>query len=155
MKSSDVMSRELVWIDESASVWDAFMLMRKHNVSGLPVRNEQGELAGIITEGDVLRDVKSLHLPEHMKALESLLSSWRQSRYEDNVWKQSSRPVRDVMSSPVITVDEETNVGDVARIMLEERINRIPVVRDGKVSGMISRSDILRALVDRRNPETE
>ena len=153
MKASDVMSREVVWIKESASVWDAFLLMRQHNISGLPVMDEQGNLSGMITEGDVLRDVKSLHLPGHMKALESLLASWRDTHYEETVWKKSARPVKDVMNFPVITVDEETNVGDIARIMLEERINRIPVVRDGEVVGMVSRSDILRALVDRRAQE--
>lgn len=150
MKARDVMSTDLIWIDEEASVWDAFLLMRKNNVSGLPVRSAAGCLSGIITEGDVLRDVKSLHMPQRMKALESMLNSWKESQYEENVYKKSSRPVREVMSSPVITVDEEVNVGDVARIMLEERINRIPVVRDGQVVGMVSRSDILRALVDRR-----
>lgn len=150
MEAKDVMSLEVVWIDVTASIWDAFLLMRKHNVSGLPVRGLKGELVGIITEGDILRDVKSLHLPDHMKALESLISAWKSSHYEESIYKKSTRPVKQAMSTPVITVQERSDVGEVARIMLEERVNRMPVVKDGQVTGMISRSDILRALVDNR-----
>jgi len=144
------MAMDVIWIDVTASVWEAFLLMRKHNVSGISVRGQNGELVGIITEGDILRDVKSLHLPDHMKALESLLAAWKHSNYEESIYEKSTRPVSEAMSTPVITVKERTDVGEVARIMLEERINRIPVVKNEQVVGMISRSDILRALVDNR-----
>lgn len=150
MDAKDVMTTEVIWIDVTATVWDAFLLMRKHNVSGLPVRGLNGELVGIITEGDILRDVRSLHLPEHMRALESLISAWKSSHYEESVWNKAARPISEVMNAPVITVGERADIGEVVQIMLEEKINRVPVVRGKEVVGMISRSDILRALVDYR-----
>ena len=70
--------------------------------------------------------------------------------FRSSIYKKSTRPVKEAMSTPVITVQERSDVGEVARIMLEERVNRMPVVKDGQVTGMISRSDILRALVDNR-----
>jgi CBS domain-containing protein len=140
MKTADLMSRHVITLSPGSSVWHATRIMRDHAVSGLPVVDDLGNLVGMLTEGDLLRRVEPDSLEEasarwkHLAAPEGLA--------RDFVMSHSWR-VADLMTSPVVTVAENTSLHDVAELLLTRGIKRMPVMRNGRMVGIISRADLL------------
>ncbi|MGD9923061.1 MAG: CBS domain-containing protein [Parvibaculaceae bacterium] len=138
------MSKEVVSIRPDAGVLEATELMIARRLSGLPVVDATGALMGIITEGDLLRRWEMGTQRRHtgfaaFKAgLERVAADYVQSH---------GRHVRDLMTAKVITVDEITPVETVVHLLEQHGFRRLPVVREGRVVGIVSRADILRAFV--------
>ena len=139
MQATDVMTTEIVTVAEDATVSDVAELMLKHRVSALPVVNALGKLVGIVSEGDLMRRVKSA--PGR---------SWWLSLVADPTAKfVRDRGTRagDVMTSTVISISEGTSLPEVARILDSHNIKRVTVVKEGQLIGLVSRADILRAVI--------
>lgn len=148
MQASDVMKTNVVTIGPGYSVRHAATAMLDNHISGLPVVADDGTLAGMITEGDLLRRAELggqvLHsLDEADKAVDA--AAYVKSRS----WR-----VSDVMTGGVVTVGEDAPLAAVARIMHERGIKRVPVVRDGVIVGVVSRADLLRAIVTAEDEHT-
>ena len=124
--------------------------MLARNVSGLPVIDDDGRLVGLISEGDLLRR-SELGSATIVTREGPLLSSDEQARtyVKSNAWR-----VADVMSRNLVVVDEETPLSRVAALMEEHGIKRLPVVRGAALVGIVSRADLLRAIVAARPDET-
>src|SRR5690348_10138862 len=123
MIASDIMTRKVVTIHPEASVQEAAQLLDQFRISGIPVVNATGDLIGIITEADIISKV---------------------NRY--GLLDQDGLLVADIMSRNVTTVDEDTPVGDIAMLLSERKIKRVPVVRQGRLVGIVSRGDIVHAV---------
>lgn len=117
MIARDIMTRNVCTIHPEASAQEAAQLLYQKRISGAPVVNADGCIIGIITEADIISKVS----------------------------KEGLR-VADIMSHEVITVGEETDVGEIATLLTERKIKRVPVVRDGKLIGIVSRADIVHAV---------
>jgi acetoin utilization protein AcuB len=128
----DWMSQDPVVISPDTTVPEAHKVLKDNNVRRLPVI-EGGKLVGIVTRGDVREagpsDATSLSIYELNYLLAKLT-------------------VREIMSKKPITVDPDTSLHDVAKIMLENKIGGLPVVRDHKVVGIITESDVFRAMIE-------
>jgi CBS domain-containing protein len=144
MKAVDVMTPNVVTIWSKASVVEAAKLMLERGISGLPVVNDEGRLTGIVTEGDLFRRVEIGTEPRH-----SGQSSPSKSSYVllCEYLKSRGQRVENIMSPDVIRVFENTPLAEVAALLDLKRIKRVPVMRDGKMVGIVSRADLLRALV--------
>lgn len=141
---ADVMTRNVISIPPEATVEDAAKLMLQRAISGLMVVDAQGQLAGVITEGDLLRRDElgtQRHRPWWLRLL---ISPGRQAA---DFTRTHGRRVRDVMTQDVVTVANEAPLEQVVELMEQHRIKRVPVTQDGKVTGVVSRADLLRALV--------
>jgi predicted transcriptional regulator len=114
-------------------------------ISGMPVIDEQGRLLGIVTEGDLMHRAEIGTGVRQRASLPGLSASTDElaSRYV----KEHARTVRDVMSTDVTTVTESCSLADIAELFDRRRIKRVPVMRDGKVVGVVSRANLIRALV--------
>jgi len=143
MKVADVMTRQVVTIEKSAPIGEAVRLLLQHRISGLPVVDADGDLEGIVTEGDFLRRAETGTQRRRPRWLEFLLGP---GRLAQEYVHTHGRHVSDVMTTKVCTVDEETPLEVVVRRMEKLRVKRFPVVRDGKVVGIVSRANLLRAL---------
>jgi CBS domain-containing protein len=143
MKVADVMTRGVITIDKAAPVERAIRLLLEHRISGLPVVDAAGRLEGIVTEGDFLHRAETGTQRRRPRWLEFLLGPGRLA--QDYVYSHG-RFVCDVMCRRVVTVDEETALDEVVRLMEKHRVKRLPVVRDSKVVGIVSRANLLRAL---------
>ncbi len=126
LRAKDVMSSPVVTVRPDTPVTDAAALMAAHHISGLPVVTAEGELVGIVTEADLLRHARGGRRERGARAVRLR--------------------VRDLMTSPVVTVDEEALLSEVAALMVRRQINRVPVMRAGQLVGIVSRADIVRAL---------
>ena len=144
MEARQIMTSPILTISPGANVRQAIELMLEKRVSGLPVVDEIGQLVGLISEGDLLHRSEIGTDKKRSKWLDFLVGPGRSA--SDYV-QSHSRRVADVMTTDVATVEETTSLEDVVKLMEKRRIKRVPVVRDGGVSGMITRSDLLRAFL--------
>jgi len=141
---ADVMTRRVISVSPDATVEDAATQMLERGISGLMVVDAKGELAGVVTEGDLLRR-DELGTERHRPWwLRMLVSPGRQA---SDFTRTHGRRVRDVMTADVVTVAADATLEDVVETMERQRIKRVPVTEDGRVIGVVSRADLLRALV--------
>lgn len=147
----DVMSRHPITVGPDATLLDALVLMRGQKVSGLPVVNEVGKLLGVLSQRDVARTLKSAGgIPEVTGLFDLLMFGLSE---ETGVSVQVLRRileetnVRDAMSSPPISIPSDAPLELAAEVMRENEINRIPVLRGDRLIGIVTRNDLVRALV--------
>ena len=129
----ELMTKPAIAVRPHLTIKNAVRRLERHHISAMPVLDDGDRLIGIVSEADLLRDAVVDDPRAHAKPTESL--------HED-----PPAAVEDVMTPHVITVHENSDVAEVARLMLETGIKSIPVVRADKVVGVISRSDVIHAL---------
>ena len=120
-----------------ASLREAATVLVEHRVSGLPVVDDVGEVVGVLSETDIV--MKASGGTEHSGYLAWFFDSDRTGE------KVAAETVGQAMSSPAVTITPDRTGHEAARSMIEERVNRLPVVQDGKLVGILTRSDIVRA----------
>lgn len=148
MRAKDLMTRTLVTVSSDHSVWHAAHIMLTKGVSGLPVVDDSGKLLGVVTEGDLLRRSElgtEGIVVDGAKEPDDLARAYVKSRS----WK-----VGDVMSPDVITVDEGAPIEKIAMLLGVHQIKRLPVLRSGRLVGVVSRADLLK-VVSAGKPESE
>jgi len=151
MQVRDVMTRNVISIPAGETILVAARTMLQNDISGLPVVDGEGNLVGLVTEGDFLRRAEISTERRRPKWLEFLLGPGRMA--EDYV-RASSRKVEDVMTRDPVTVAEDDTLETVVELMERRRIKRLPVLRDGKMVGIVSRANLMHALVSlARNSE--
>lgn len=141
MKAKDVMTKDVITVGPGHNIRSAARTMLDHGVSGLPVIGDDGELVGILTEGDLLRRMELGGAPSWSAAGADRTEAIG-SYVRDHSWR-----VQDVMSPDAIAADAETPLDQIARIMEENTIKRVPITRGGRLVGMVSRADLLRAII--------
>lgn len=142
MKAADIMTQGVLCVPPNASIMRAVAMMLERNISGLPVVDVDGTLVGIVTEGDLLRRAETGTQRHRPRWMEFLIGPGLASDYVH----ACGRKVRDVMSTDVHTIGPDTPLDEIVKIMESRRIKRLPVVRDGRVVGIVSRANLLRAL---------
>jgi CBS domain-containing protein len=144
MRVSDVMTRNVVSIRSDDTILEAARLMLQNRVSGLPVVDAANNLVGVVTEGDFLRRTEINTDRRRPKWIEFLLGP---GRLADEYTRASGRKVEDVMTQDPVIVREGDSLATAVELMERKRIKRLPVLRDGKIVGIISRANLVRALV--------
>lgn len=143
MNVGDIMTQEVISIGPEATVADAAKLMLREHVSGLPVIGASHTLLGIVTEGDLLRRIETGTAKNRPRWLEFFASAHTlASEYVHG----HSRRVTEVMTPDVIVVSEDMALERVVDLMERYKIKRLPVMREGRVVGILARANLLRAL---------
>ena len=137
MQVRDVMTREVDTVGPDTSAKYAAEIMAERGYAAVPVVNEEGQLVGIVAEADVLADRLPPDPRLHLR--------------RDGSDSDTPPPllVRGVMTADVRTVDATADVSDIARLFVDERLRSVPVLEHGRLAGIVSRRDVLRALVRR------
>ena len=146
MKARDVMTTEVVTVGPDTPTGKIAELLLAKQISAAPVVDNNGAPIGMVSEGDLIGRDEAARQARRDWWLALLAEG--SSLHEDFVasLRSPERTARDVMSAPVVTVDQETDVGEIARLLATYRIKRVPVLRDGRIVGIVSRADLLRAL---------
>ncbi len=148
----DIMTPDPVTVRVDSPIREAAGLLRKYHIGGLPVMDGD-RVAGIVTETDIisLLDTGSLSsdlwLPSPLEVIEVPVRefiNWEKTKRA--LTDIGDREVRRVMSTPAVTIDEESDIADAASLMLRERIARLPVIRNGRLIGIVTRADIVRGI---------
>jgi CBS domain-containing protein len=138
------MSKPVVGIDPSASIAEAAAMMLFRKISGFPVIRGDGTLVGIVSEGDFLRRGELGTQRKRSRWLEFLISPGKAA---GEYVHANGRRIQEVMSQDVVTASPTASLAEVVELMTRHHVKRIPVVDAGKVVGIITRSDLLRALL--------
>ncbi|MDW9543848.1 CBS domain-containing protein [Sinorhizobium meliloti] len=150
MIARDVMTVDVVTVSPDHSVSHAAQIMLDHHISGLPVLDDQGHLVGIVTEGDFLRR-SELGLPALSPDDQHLSTNGERAR---SYVKSHSWKVADVMTANLVQVDEGASLTQIAALMEERGIKRVPVMRGDNLVGIVSRADLLHALITAKLDDT-
>ena len=134
---ADVMQTEVVTVAPSTGLQEVARTLAEHGISGVPVVTE-GQVVGVVSEGDLL-EKQRVHEPSADGLLGFLLGS------DLDIEKHWARTAAEAMSSPATTIEPWRSVSAAASIMAENRIKRLPVVHEGRLVGIVSRADIIRA----------
>lgn len=143
MRVDAVMTVPAITIEPTASIGAAAQLMLGHRISGLPVVAGDGTLVGMVSEGDFLRRIELDTQRKRPWWLEFLVSP---GKVAADYVQSHGRKVAEVMAANVATVTKDATLGDVVALMGRRRIKRLPVVEDGRVVGIVTRADLLRAM---------
>ncbi len=143
MQAKDIMTTNVATVTPETSVSDIAKLLIDKSISGVPVTDTGGMLVGVVSEGDLLRRPE-LETERHSSWWLDLLANNRETAAE--YVKSHGTSAADVMTRNVVSVSETATVGEIAATLEKHRIKRVPVVRDGKVVGIVSRANLLHGL---------
>jgi CBS domain-containing protein len=143
MQVKDVMTPKVICIGADEPVVKAARLMLQNRISGLPVVDKDGELAGIVTEGDFLRRGELGTQRRRPKWLEFIVGP---GKLAQEYVRTSGRKVEDIMTPDPWTIGEDEPLEAVVEMMERRRIKRIPVTRGSRIVGIISRANLMHAL---------
>ena len=146
MRAMDVMTTDVITVDPETTVQALATLLAERGISGAPVVDASGRLVGVISEGDLLHRAEIGTARRHRERRRSWWLDHFASDLARDYIKSHGRTVKDIMTRDVATVTEDTDLGDVAALLEAKRIKRVPVMREGKVVGIISRANIVRAV---------
>ena len=143
--AGDLMTRDVAFVHPETSLLEAVKLMARRKISGMPVVNDAGAIVGMISEGDLVRwhegyTGRQAHWLDMLAEGTDLAPAFLKEIQDQN------RKVKSIMAAGATTVTEDTLARDIARLMHAKNIKRVPVVRDGKLVGIVARSDLVRAL---------
>ena len=147
MKVSDILIKDVVTVGPDASVREVASLMLERRISGVPVIDGERQVLGIVSEGDLIRRPEIDTDRPSRGWLSVLMSGEDQAR---EFVKSHGRRAGEVMTKPAICVAPETPLDEAVRLMERHHVKRLPVVEHGKLVGLMTRADIVRALLQQR-----
>ena len=145
-----VMTKKVITVTPETSIRATAKVMSENKISGVPVVDDEGRLLGLVSEADLLRGRK-LAADREASWLNMLADGENLSPDFVNYVRTSNDMVRVVMHTDVASVTEDTPLDSVAQMMVEKNLKRLPVVTNGKIVGIVSRADLVKALGARRN----
>jgi CBS domain-containing protein len=139
VKAKDIMTTDIILLKEDYSLHKASRALSDYHTSGAPIVNDIGKIVGILSESDIVSYISTFQDDDlefdKTSALPELAQMYIQA---------SAKPVADIMTTEVVTAKPETSIEDLARLMTENNINRVPIIEKGKLVGIVSRIDILK-----------
>jgi len=149
--AKEIMTKNVITINQEASIEELSELLLNNKISGVPVVNDDGRMVGIATEGDVIVKDTDLHFPRYFKLLDSIIYLESLTKFKNSLKKHLAIKVSEIMTTRVVSCLPETLMEDVANLMVDNKVNRIPVIsEDGKPIGIITRADIVKSMVQKK-----
>jgi len=150
MKAKDIMTKDVITVRENTDVKKIISLLLEHRISAVPVVDEKNYLLGVVSEGDLLYKKR---LPTSIDWVQNYGQYYytRPEQLLDEHRKIEGTTAKEIMTPVPISVDEETAVSEIAKIMLKRGIKRVFVLHEGKLVGVVSRGDILKEIITEMN----
>jgi CBS domain-containing protein len=146
LTARDIMTPDPVTVEPEVSVTDAAHMMVTRRVGALPVVKD-GKMVGLVTEGDLIMQDAKVHFPTYLSLLGGyIFAPGASDRFESALRKAVGATVADVMTAEPITVAPEALVTDVATLLVERDVARVPVIEGDRLIGIVTKSDIVRSL---------
>ena len=143
MRAHQIMTRKVITVGPDCSIADAANLMLRNHISGLPVLDKVGDLIGIVSEGDFLRRSEIGTQRKRPSWLQFLTST---GRLADEFVDERGRKIEDVMTRDPVTVSDDTPLDEMVSLMESKGVKRLPVMRSGKMVGIVTRANLLQAV---------
>lgn len=145
MKVRDIMTCKVITCKADTKVNEIAKKLIKYDITGMPVV-EGEKVIGIVTEADIIMQKAKIHIPSYIQLLDSFLYLEDPKEVEEELKKILGVRASEIMTPDVITISPDASVSDLATLFEEEHINPVPVVKDGRLVGIVSRADIVKLL---------
>jgi CBS domain-containing protein len=142
----DIMTPNVIKISPETSVIDIARLMYQHHVSGLPVVDLQDQVLGVVTETDMVLRNTRFKLPAFFTLLNATIYLETPAHIRERLHHMLGTTAREIMSQPPATITGDATIEELAEVMVGQQANPIPVVQEGRLIGIVSRYDIIRAM---------
>ncbi|MGB0563888.1 MAG: CBS domain-containing protein [Spirulinaceae cyanobacterium] len=146
---ADFMSSPPLTVTPQTPLSETIQLLAKHQITGLPVVDDQGKLVGVIADTDLMWQETGAEPPPYIMLLGSVIYLQNPARYEQELHKALGQTVGEVMSTPPISTGPEQSLHEAAKLMHSKRVRRLPIVdADQSLVGILTHSDIIRAMAN-------
>lgn len=147
------MQTEVITVSPETTVRELADLLASNKISGVPVVDDKGLVVGMVSEADIIVQDAELHFPYYIQFLDSVIYLQSFHKFEERFRKAFATRVKEIMSREVVAVSPEASVRDVATLMTDRKVNRLPVTESGKggdrLVGIVTRADVVRAIAER------
>ncbi|MDO7788491.1 CBS domain-containing protein [Desulforamulus aquiferis] len=147
MTAKDIMKANVITVDKETTISEIAKILTENKISGVPVVDGEGRIAGIVSEGDLLHKEISPRIPRFVELLGGVIYYSGLDQYKADIKKLAAIRAAEIMTEKVITVSKDTDIQTIASLMVKHNIKRIPVTEDHKIVGIVSRADIVKTLV--------
>jgi CBS domain-containing protein len=144
--AADIMTAKVVTIREDATVDELAKLLAKHKISGVPVVDAQNLVVGMVTEGDLVELDADIHFPRYISFLDGVIFLESMKKFDQRLRRAVATSVKDIMTTSVITVQKDAPLHEIATLMAEKQVNRLPVLEGDVLVGIVTRADVVRAM---------
>ena len=141
------MTREIITVSPETEIVSAAKILLEKRINGLPVIDSSGRLAGVLCQSDLVAQQKNIPIPSVFTLLESYVPLTLIKRIDKEVEKIAALKVEQAMTSNPVTVSPETDIADVAKLMVDKKYHTLPVVEGDKVVGIVGKEDVLKTLL--------
>src|SRR5699024_10211198 len=143
----DIMTTNVMTVNENDTIERCANLMIKSNLSGLPVVNDEGDVLGIVTEGDLIRRRSNVQTPAYLELLGGIIYLDNPNSFLNDVKKAMGLSAKEIMTEDLVTIQQDQTVEDAANLLIQKQIKRLPVLNDHHdLVGILSRKDIMSHL---------
>jgi len=145
-KVSEIMSENVVTVSEDTAVTEAARMLMENHFNGLPVVDENNVLQGIICQSDIIAQQKKFPMPTFFTLFDGIIPFTSTSHLEKEIQKISAITVGQAMTQNPVTVTPDSNLEEIAELMVNKNYHTIPVVEGKKLVGIVGKEDILKTL---------
>ncbi len=147
LKAKDIMTKEVITVSPDTEIANAAKILLEKRINGLPVVDAFGRLVGILCQSDLVVQQKSIPIPSVFTLLESFIPLTSMKRIDKEVEKIAALTVKQAMTPNPVTIGPDTDIEEVARLMVDKKYHTLPVVEGDKVVGIVGKEDVLKTLL--------
>ena len=144
--AKDIMTTDVITVTPETTVEKLAALLWENRISGAPVVDDKGTLISVVTESDLIDQTKKIHIPTAIAILDSFFYLENPKKMEKEIQKITAATVKDICAKDLVSVNEETQIDEIATIMAEKGVHTLPVVKEGALVGVIGKTDIIKTL---------
>jgi CBS domain-containing protein len=145
--AQDIMTAEVITVTPETEIVKAARLLLENKINGLPVVDDRDRLVGIVCQSDLIVQQKRVQMPSLFTLLDGYISLTSIRHFEREVEKIAASQVHQVMTPDPVSIAPETAIEEVATLMVEKNYHTLPVVKDGRLVGVVGKEDILRTIM--------
>src|SRR4030067_1446146 len=145
LKAKDIMTKDIITVKPATTIEDLAHILIKHQISGTPVVDEDGNLIGIVTENDLINKNKKLHIPTILRLFDAFIPLGT-SRLEEEIKRMAAFTVGEICTRNVVTGDQDMSIEDGGTMMTEKKIHLLPVLKEKRLVGIIGKKDLIKGI---------
>ncbi len=144
--AEEIMTRAVVTVNKNLAIKELSKLFIENRFNGVPVVDDDDNVIGVVTQGDLIEQNKNLHIPTVITLFDAVLFLDSEKKFESDVKKLTGTTVEDIYHKHAISVGPTTSISEITTLMAEKDIHTLPVLDDDKLVGVIGKRDVIRAL---------
>jgi CBS domain-containing protein len=146
LKAIEIMKKDVITVPPDMTVEELGRLFIEKDISGAPVVDSEGKLLGIVTENDLIERNKRLHIPTVLRLFDAFIPIEGADMVEKEIKRMSATVVSEICTKEVITINEDTSLEEIATIMSEKKVHLLPVIKAGKIVGIVGKHEVIKGI---------